>query len=237
MREHRCRVCAAHLRCAFADLDAESREELTAVSRSFVYGSGFPLYRQGDEANGIYIVHAGWVKLAYSSEQGNGASVGLVGPGSVLGLPQVLSGTRHPAAAQVVQPSEFAFVERDHFLDFIDHHPRLTQRLLSLLSRELARVLSELCETAGKLPAQDRLLHVLEELARDCGQPSDDGVRIGIPLTVQDLADRIGCSRQWTSRLLGELEEAGKLGRRRGWYFLPSLDPRPGEVAEAFGFA
>ena len=225
----RCRHCDARARCPFSELSPDAKSELGSLSRSMLYGSGFFLFRQGEEATGVYIVRSGWLKLAFSSQQGNGASVGLMGPGSVLGLAQTLSGVQHSAGAHVVRSAELTYVERDRFFGFLEGHPRLTRRLLGWLGRDSARLMAELCETAGKLPAQQRLLRVLRELAADCGQPTAEGVRIGLPLTVQDLAERIGCSRQWTSRMLGELEQLGDVRRHRKWYVLP----RSGAAASA----
>jgi len=63
-------------------------------------------------------------------------------------------------------------------------------------------------------------MSALVELGRIYGLPAEAGLRIPVPLTVQMLADKVGCSRQWASRLLGELEAAGKLRRNRGWITL-----------------
>ena len=73
---------------------------------------------------------------------------------------------------------------------------------------------------ATRVPSGERLMSALIELSRIYGVPADSGLRIPVPLTVQMLADKIGCSRQWASRLLGELEAAGKLKRNRSWITL-----------------
>jgi CRP-like cAMP-binding protein len=63
-------------------------------------------------------------------------------------------------------------------------------------------------------------MSALVELGRVYGVPAESGLRIPVPLTVQMLADKIGCSRQWASKTLGELEAAGKLKHKRGWITL-----------------
>lgn len=220
MSEHRCGTCEAQTRCAFSHLPRAAKQELARLSRSFTYSAGFPVYRQDDAARGIHIVRSGWVKQSFNTESGKGAAVALSGPGSVLGLAQLLSGAHHPVGATVVRAAELAYVEGRRFLAFLEDHPRLNRRLLRSMSREQARLLRELCESAGKVPSEQRLLHVLQGLAAECGVPREEGLRIPLRLTVQDLAERIGCSRQWTSRLVAELEEQGALRRRRGWWTL-----------------
>jgi len=73
---------------------------------------------------------------------------------------------------------------------------------------------------SARVPTGERLLSALAELARVYGLPAEAGLRIPVPLTVQMLADKVGCSRQWASKLLGELESAGKLKRNRSWITL-----------------
>jgi CRP-like cAMP-binding protein len=63
-------------------------------------------------------------------------------------------------------------------------------------------------------------MSALIELGNVYGVPAEAGLRIPVPLTVQMLADKVGCSRQWASKLLGELEAAGKLKRNRSWITL-----------------
>jgi len=71
-------------------------------------------------------------------------------------------------------------------------------------------------------------MNLLREFGQNCGHPIDDGVRIRIPLTVQDLADKIGCSRQWTSKLLGKLQTARLIERNQGWIILVTDRTKPG---------
>jgi CRP-like cAMP-binding protein len=180
---------------------------------------GTALFRQGDCARGIFIIRRGWVKLFHSSPEGGTVTIGLGGPGAILGLPAVLDDTVHTVTAQTVEESDFEFIAKDPFLGFLDEHPEMAATLLSQISRERRQLLIELCEIAERVPAIDRLLHTLRNLAATCGSDREAGTRIGLPLTVQDLADRIGCSRQWTSKLLGELEQR-QLIRRQGAFVL-----------------
>jgi CRP-like cAMP-binding protein len=73
---------------------------------------------------------------------------------------------------------------------------------------------------SAKVPTGERLMSALVEMGRIYGVPAESGLRIPVPLTVQMLAEKIGCSRQWASKKLGELEAAGKLERNRSWITL-----------------
>lgn len=48
-------------------------------------------------------------------------------------------------------------------------------------------------------------------LATRVGQPCGDGVRLKVKLTQSDFASLVGVTRQYASRLIGELRAAGVL--------------------------
>ena len=67
------------------------------------------------------------------------------------------------------------------------------------------------------MPLRDRVVHELEILAHDFGQPDPRGVLIDLPLTQADLAELVVGSRAKVSRCVADLRRAGKLevsGRR-----------------------
>ncbi|MCU1430746.1 MAG: cyclic nucleotide-binding protein, partial [Actinomycetia bacterium] len=57
----------------------------------------------------------------------------------------------------------------------------------------------------------------LEELVADHGEATDDGVRIALPLTQEELAGWVGASRESVARALRTLRDRGVIstGRRR----------------------
>src|SRR5437667_436387 len=82
--------------------------------------------------------------------------------------------------------------------------------------RALSWLLYEKCLLLT-MPLRDRLVHELEVLAHDFGQPDPAGVLIDLPLTQADLAELVVGSRAKVSRCVADLRRAGKLevsGRR-----------------------
>jgi len=66
----------------------------------------------------------------------------------------------------------------------------------------------------------DRLLCLLQWLAEQFGKPAISGMLIELRLTHQVLADTIGSSRVTVTRLLSQMEEAGKIKRSQRQLFL-----------------
>lgn len=228
----RCADCLGRAGCVLAELPASTREQFHAAAQFRIYGRGVSVFRQGDDPLGLFLMCTGWMKLVYLAPHGKAATVALAGPGTLVGLREVLTNDPYDVSAEVIETTELAYLRRVEFLRLVEQQPQVSLAMLVAVSRVNGGLLAELCENVAKLPSMDRLLHVLQNLARRAGRAGRQGTTISLPLTVQDLADRIGCSRQWTSRLLASLEDQGLIRRRHGWI---SLSAAGAEAAEAAG--
>jgi CRP-like cAMP-binding protein len=56
---------------------------------------------------------------------------------------------------------------------------------------------------------EERLAHILLSLGQRYGVHEQDGLRIDLPLSQQDLAEMVGASRQMVNRELRKLAEKG----------------------------
>ena len=103
----------------------------------------------------------------------------------------------------------------------IGEHPEFAFELIAkVIRRARAATLS-----AKQLALNDvygRLVQVLNALAVE--QP-DGTRRIAERLTHQELANRLGCSREMVSRLLKDLEQGGYLQPQPGQWLLPRALP------------
>ncbi len=189
------------------------------LATGYTYGRGATIARQGDEVRYAYVLRRGLVEL--SSVLPNGKSfLDLMGPGSIFGVPWTLAGLPHGFALTAVAECDFDQVEAPRFLKYLEKHPVAALELLRHLCRQEIQLVEHMLRLSTRVPSGERLMSALIELGNVYGVPAESGLRIPVPLTVQMLADKIGCSRQWASRLLGELEAAGKLKRNRSWITL-----------------
>jgi CRP-like cAMP-binding protein len=213
----RCETCDGRFRCALLDLPHGQRTELDSIRRQCFSVEGTVLFLQGEPADGVFLIRQGWVKLFRSSAAGDVTSTALVGSGYLLGLPEVFSDQPRPLGAEAVSGCDFDFVPAEPFRQFTRRHADVALRLLKAVCGVLHQLSLDL---AGHQPSVAKLMTTLQKLAADCGRPRDRGVRLTLAFTVGDLADQIGCSRQWTSKLLADLEGEGMIERRKGWITL-----------------
>jgi len=94
------------------------------------------IFTQGDLANGVYVVRKGTVRLTVKAGDSE-VLMRVAQPGSVLGLPGVLSSKPYSLTAKAVQPCELGFVAAEKLIQLVRENPLLGLQVLQLLSEEV----------------------------------------------------------------------------------------------------
>ena len=173
----------------------------TGVIRAFPRHS--VLINEGDQGDSLYIILSGKVKVFASNAAGKEVVIDFHGPGDYVGE-MSLAGAPRSASVITVEPTTCAVVTRAHFREFILAHPDFALHLiLKLIGR--ARRSTENVKSLALSDVYGRLVRLLTALAQDI-----DG-RSVVPerLTQQEIADRVGASRDMISRLLKDLVGGG----------------------------
>lgn len=171
------------------------------------------LYEAGREAISLYIVNYGVLKAVVPTSLGRDRIADLYGPGDVLGL-AALDGGAHAETVTAVH---------DACLTPIDPQQAMNDRKLrDYIMRSMARQLRRSREMIdeAELPVGARVTKAFLRLAERFGQSADDqeGIKLPLALTHEDLADLTGSSRVTITRILGELRNEGALSGTRGVY-------------------
>jgi CRP-like cAMP-binding protein len=109
---------------------------LLGIRSPQTYSPDKPLFACGQPTRGVYLVEKGKVKLFLCSEPG-APSFDEVGPGSVLGLSEAISGTSHKLTAVASDRAQISFVDRKDLLTFLQQNQFLCLQLVRLLSEDL----------------------------------------------------------------------------------------------------
>ena len=174
---------------------------------------GGVLYETDREAVSLYIVNFGVLKAVVPTSLGRDRIADLYGPGDMLGL----------AALDGLEHAETVIAVHDACLTPIDPQQAMSDRKLrDYIMRAMARQLRRSREMIdeAELPVGARVTKAFLRLAERFGQPADDqeGIKLPLALTHEDLADLTGSSRVTITRILGELRTEGALSGTRGVY-------------------
>jgi CRP-like cAMP-binding protein len=128
----------------FAGIERAALEGFLRIFQPVSFAAGAPLVRQGQPADGAYIIESGNADVITALPGGGEAAVAKLGPGSVLGEMALLeSGTR---SATVIARSPLAghFIERDGFRMLLAQRNRAAFTIQSRIMRTLCQRLREL---------------------------------------------------------------------------------------------
>jgi len=101
------------------------------------YSPGRVLFREGDDPLGVYIVHNGQVDLLFSGKNGHAKALRTAEEGQILGLSCVVSHRRHDCSATTKTACDLGFIDRETFLQQIDHSPAIWFSVLQTLSQDV----------------------------------------------------------------------------------------------------
>ena len=129
--------------------------------------------------------------------------LGTQGPGEYFGE-MVLDGGPRSASVMTLEASRFAVIPKNKFRDFVLSHPGFSLHLIEKLIRR-TRALTESVKSLALMDVYGRVARLLLALA----VPEDGRFVIEERLTQQDIASRVGASREMISRILKDLSIGG----------------------------
>jgi len=124
---------------AFEGLSPQALEDIAAVLTWVDIPEGHVLIRQGDEADAMYIVEKGLLRASIVRKGCAPASVGLMGPGSLVGEIALLTGTRRNATVTALEPTRLARLGAADMKAILDRHQDLKRGFLDIARRRLRR--------------------------------------------------------------------------------------------------
>ena len=163
------------------------------------------LIHEGDVGDSLYIILAGRIKVYASNAAGREVVLAFYGPGEYVGE-MSLDGAPRSASVITMEPTTCAIVNRAQFRDFLAANPDFAHHLIEKLIHR-ARVATENVKSLALSDVYGRLVRLVNTLA------TEDGGRLVVHerLTQQEIADRVGASRDMIGKLMKDLVAGGYL--------------------------
>ena len=199
-----------------------SDAELKAVGSQGIarsYPKNTIIVSEGDETDSLYIILEGRVKAFVSDDEGRDVVLSTQGPGEYFGE-MVLDGGPRSASIMTLEPCRFLVVPKSDFRNFVASNPAFALNLIEKLIGR-ARALTASVKSLALMDVYGRVARLLLELADD----SSGQLAISQRLTQQEIASRIGASREMVSRILKDLSIGGYLTQSRAGIVLHRKPP------------
>ena len=143
--------------------------------------------------------------LSTTSNEGKVLVPKLVEPGEIMGLSAMISGEAFEVTAETVGPCLVNFVEQDGLLRLMERSGELGLRSAQAVSREFQFTYREIHELVLSRSSSGKLARLLLSWIGHADKGHE--VRIHAPVTHEEMAQRIGASRETVTRLLSDLRK------------------------------
>jgi len=189
----------------FAPLNPETLREIagTGVVRAFPRNA--IIINEGEHGDSLFIVMTGKVKVFSTNDAGREFVIDFHGPGEYVGE-MTLDGEPRSASVMTVEPTTCAVVNRAHFREFLLAHPDFALHLIERLIGRV-RITTGNLKSLALSDVYGRLVRLINTLAREV----DGKMVVRERLTQQEIADRIGASRDMIGKLMKDLVAGGYL--------------------------
>jgi CRP/FNR family transcriptional regulator, cyclic AMP receptor protein len=193
---------------------AEDRYE-KQPKRSFKKGEF--IYFSEDQADKVYFIHEGAVKIGSYTSDGNELIKAVLRAGEVFGEMSVFGEEKRTDFAQAVEPTELCVLSKNEVVGLMRDVGGFQAFLNKLMGQRVVYTQKRLESLLFK-DARTRIAeYVLEQAERHGRKALDGAVSLRNYLTHQEIANFTGTSRQTVTTILNEFREAGLLDfdRRR----------------------
>jgi CRP/FNR family transcriptional regulator, cyclic AMP receptor protein len=178
------------------------------------YAKKTVILNEGDMGDSLFVLLNGSVKVFAMDETGREITYGKILAGDYFGEMSLDGGPRS-ASVMTLEPCTCAVLSRADVSEHLVDDPGFAINLVVQVIRR-ARAATEAARSMALLDVYSRLVKVLEN--PDEVRESDAEGKVTLEsVTHQDIASRIGASREMISRLLKDLEKGGyiEMGTKR----------------------
>lgn len=201
-----CMGCKARREKFFCSFSASVTRSTDVVSHHTVMPAGAVLFVEGQTPRGIFILCSGKVKLSTTSKEGKVLILKQAEAGEVLGLSAAISATNYEMTAETASPCQLNFIGRNDLMNLLQNQSEVGVHAALWLSHEFQGAYRDIHDLVLARSSSGKLARLL----LSCAQPSGNDLQeqqLRSAMTHEEMAQRIGSSRETVTRLLSELKK------------------------------
>ena len=176
---------------------------LAELGRLRTYPKNTVFITEGDSSDSVFVILSGRVKVFISDTEGHEMILDTQGPGEYVGE-MALDGKPRSASVMTLETSTFSVIGRDPVREAIRRNPDFALDMISRII-DRARIATNSVKDLALLDVYGRVARLLLNMAQDV----DGKLQIPDKITQQEIAERVGASRDMVSRIFRDLTAGG----------------------------
>ncbi len=187
----------------FQGFDADDIDNVASQTVIRQFPKNTVIVSQGDDTDSFYVILQGKVDVFLHNDKGKEIIINTLSECESFGELAPLGSIPRQASIITTEDSTFGIISRQVFMDTLLTKPTVSMRIIDLL---IGRI-QDLTEEVSSLALEDvynRVVRVLYKHADEVGEKL-----VTEKLTQQDIASRVGATREMVHRILKELKTGG----------------------------
>jgi len=190
-----------------ANVDDLEKMLIKEAGSTVHYPKGHVIFAAGDISDRIFLIESGWVKIYRLSADGRRVTVGSIrNPGELMGLAETLLGGERTCFAGAISNVSLVVLRKNKFEELLARYPFLAIKVAKLLGARMREAESIIHEMVC-WQAPGRLALMLLKISDRCGIQTNNGIKINLQLTHEEIANMVGTSRQTVTSLLNTFKQ------------------------------
>jgi CRP/FNR family transcriptional regulator/CRP/FNR family cyclic AMP-dependent transcriptional regulator len=194
----------------FSELSEADCEALAQLSSHRHYPKDTVVFFENDEGDSLFMIVSGRVKVTILGDDGREVILTVLGAGEFFGEMALLDDEPRSATAIAIEECELLSLQRSDFEGVLSAKPSISMALIGVLTTRLRKANHQI-STLALLDVYGRVARVLLDMARDEGRRLKDGQIAFRRATHQEIANRIGTTRETVTRMMKDLERQSLL--------------------------
>ena len=166
------------------------------------------VFFENEEGDSFFCIVDGRIKVTILGDDGREVILSVLGRGDFFGEMALLDNEPRSATAIAVEDTELLSLHRNDFQSVLSDNRSIMSALIKILTARLRRANHQI-STLALLDVYGRVARVIVDTARDEGKRLKDGRIAFRRATHQEIANRIGTTRETVTRMLKDLERQG----------------------------
>lgn len=184
----------------FKELSLEQLEWLVECSTVQEYEKNSIVIKQGDDTDSLHIILAGMVDVYLQNDTGKKIIINTLRPTDVFGEIESIGNISRQVSIIAKSKCVFALISRQTFMETMLAETTVNQRMIELLVKRI----QELTEDLSSVALDDVYHRVVRVLYKNTTEIN--GKMVTGRLTQQDIANRVGATREMVHCILRDLK-------------------------------
>lgn len=189
----------------FSALTHNEREQIGNLALKRIYRKNETIFREGMEADSIYLIKSGKVSLYKISEEGKQLTLDYLTAEDIFGEATFFENSTHTMNAMAVEDTFICCCTKELFVKLL-HDPQTALKIVQYLGKKMHGYTEHMSRIAFK-DVRGRVLDVLCRLAEVYGRQTGKGLTIALELTHQDIGSLVNASRVMVTNVLSDLRK------------------------------